>query len=68
MSRDMSSGIKMSKGSHEINFGTTVHMPKEVLYVVVLTRRQVSTQNHKRVNVMPTNAVKTAVTIRWWGA
>jgi hypothetical protein len=36
MSSDMSSGIRIGKGKHEIKLTTTVHTPKGVLYVVVL--------------------------------
>jgi hypothetical protein len=38
MSRDINQGINMGKGSHEINFGKTMHPPKGVLYVAVLKR------------------------------
>jgi hypothetical protein len=34
-------GIKMSKGAHKLNFDETIHMPKGVLYVVVLEQRPV---------------------------
>jgi hypothetical protein len=38
MSGNAGQGIKMSMGTHKLNFDKTIHTPKGVLYVVVLKR------------------------------
>jgi hypothetical protein len=57
MSRKAGHGNKMNKGVHKLNFDKTVHMPKGVLYVVVLKQRQVEEDPGAKVTQGSTNSM-----------
>jgi Zinc knuckle len=46
MAGDKKTGIRLTKGKHEITFNRTVHTPKGVLYVIVLKQHETNKLEH----------------------